>query len=377
MAKDDARAIRSMLQDRLTELLGRLLPGGVVDGGIYKVRNPTRDDRKAGSFVIWMHGGAKGGFKDYAGGEADKGDVIDLVNYAHGRPKSDKKFALDWARDFLGLRSMDPAALAAAKAASLAKAKQTETQERDNELLKRIRVAKMFNAAVPIAGTIALRYFEARECPLQLVPYREDDLRFAPSLEWWRGAEWENLGAGKRRKVRPGPSYPAVVAAVRNYLDDIIAVHCTFLKEDGSGKAPVEDPKLMYGAVAGGVIRLTRGPGNLSPGQAALAGSRSILAISEGIETGLSIAIGCPEARVWAATSLSNIANVPAWHGCVSSVVIAADNPNANASPAGRVQAAEQLDRAIDMLTAHGAPLTVMHPPAGVGDFNDLIRGDA
>lgn len=377
MSKDDARTIRAMLQDRLDELLRKLLPGGRIDGGMYVVLNPTRDDRKPGSFVIWRTGAAKGGFKDYAGGDADKGDVIQLIAYVHRRPKSDVKFALDWARDFLGLRTMDPKARKAAEDAARAKAKQAAKQESDDALVKQIRVAKMFNTALPIEDTIALRYFEARECPLQLVPYREDDLRFAPSMEWWRGAEWENLGGGKRRKLRPGPCYPAIVAAVRNYLDDIIAVHCTFLREDGSGKAPVEDAKLMYGPVAGGVIRLTRGPLNLSPAQAVQAGRSSVLAISEGIETGLSLAIGAPEARVWAATSLSNIGNVPVWHDCVSSVVIAADNPNPDGTPQGRVQFHEQMDRAFDALTAHDKLVTVISPPAGVGDFNDLIRGDA
>lgn len=373
MSRDDARAIRAMLQDRLRELLERLLPGGFVNGGLYVVRNPTRADRNPGSFVIWLAGAAKGGFKDYAGGEADKGDVIQLIAYVHGRPKSDAKFALAWARDFLGLRIMDPAARRAAEDAARAKAKQVELRERDEELAKRVRVAKMFNTAEPIEGTIALRYFEARGCPLQLVPYREDDLRFAPSLEWWRGAEWENLGEGRRRKTRPGPHYPAIVAAVRNYLDDIVAVHCTFLREDGSGKAPVAEPKLMYGTVAGGVVRLTRGPGNLAPAAAALSGRRDVLVISEGIETGLSVAIGAPEARVWAATSLSNIANVPVWHACVGSVVIAADNPNPDASPQGRVQFFEQMERAIEKLSAHDVPVVTMQPHAG-GDFNELIQ---
>lgn len=375
MARDDARTIRAMLQDRLSELLGKLLPGGRIDGGLYVVRNPTRDDKKAGSFVIWMNGAAKGGFKDYAGGDADKGDVIDLINYVHRRPKSDKKFALDWARDFLGLATMDPRARKAAEDAAKAKAAQAVQKENDDALLKKIRIAKMFNTALPIEDTIAMRYFEARKCPLQLVPFREDDLRFAPMLEWWRGAEWKVLPDGTRRKVRPGPMYPAIVSAVRNYLDDIVAVHCTFLREDGGGKAPVEEAKLMFGPAKGGVIRLTRGPQNLTPAQAALAGRSDILVICEGIETGLSVAIGAPEARVWAATSLSNIANVPVWHSCVASVVIAADNPNPKASAQGRVQFQEQMDRAIEALSAHDVPVVTMQPHVG-NDFNDLIGAD-
>lgn len=366
--RDDARTIRTMLQDRLAELLGRILPGGMTRGGMYVVRNPTRDDRTPGSFVIWMHGPAKGGFKDYAGGDTDKGDVIDLIAYVHRR---DRKFALAWARDFLGLRTMDAKERQAAAIAARAKAQQAERAEKEDRLRKRIRAFEMWNAAQPILGTPAERYFEARGVPLRLIPHLEDDMRFAPLLEWWRGAEWSDDG-GRRRKLRPGPRFPAIVSAVRKGNGDIIAVHCTFLAESCEAKAPVENAKLMFGSVAGGVVRLTRGPSNQTPEEAALSGRRDPLVTSEGIETGLSVAIVAPEARVWAATSLSNIANVPVWHACISSVVVAADNPDLSKGAQARVQFEEQMDRALEALRAHDVPVTPMQPHEG-GDFNDLI----
>jgi hypothetical protein len=376
MARDDARTIRVMLQDRLQELLGRILPGGTVNGGMYVVRNPTRDDRSAGSFVIWMHGAAKGGFKDYAGGEADKGDVIDLIAYVHRRPKSDRKFALGWARDFLGLRTMDPKVRQAAADAARAKALQSEKADREDALRKRLHAASMFERAVPILGTPAERYFERREIPLQMIPNVETDMRFAARLEWWRGAEWDTRDDGRRVKVKPGPHFPAVVSAVRKANGDIIAVHCTFLDTDCGAKAPVENAKLMYGAVAGGVVRLTRGPSNQMPEEAALSGRRDPLVIAEGIETALSIGLAAPEARVWAATSISNFANVPVWHACVASVIVAADNVRSDISAQGRVQFEEQMERAIDALSAHDVPVTVMQAHGGANDFNDLLRGD-
>ena len=377
MAKDDARAIRAMLQDRLSELLGVLLPGGRVDGGLYVVRNPTRDDKKPGSFVIWMHGNAKGGFKDYAGSDADKGDVIQLISYVHRRPKSDNKFALEWARDWLGLKTMDPKVRDAAKAAASAKAKQSEQLDKEDALRKRMRALEMFKQGKPLIGSIAERYFEAREIPLQLVTNREDEMRFLPSLEYWRGAEWEqDAKTQRRRKLAPGPSFPAIISAVKNAQGVLIAVHCVFLQADGAAKAPVENAKLMYGGVAGGVIRLTKGGHNQTIEEAALSGARDTLIISEGWETGLSVAIAVPEARVWAATSLSNIANAPVWLSCVKDFVIAADNPNENASPAGRVQAHEQLERAFETLSAHGIAGAIMTSHYG-NDFNDLMQGVA
>ncbi|WP_398473084.1 toprim domain-containing protein [Tardiphaga sp.] len=371
--RDDSREIRAMLQDRLGEVLGRLLPGGRVDGGLYKAKNPTRDDRNAGSFVVWMHGVAKGGFKDYAGGEADKGDIIDLINYVHRRPKSDRKFAFQWARDFLGLAAMDPRAREAAAAAAKAKALQQERSDKANELAKQLRAVNMFEKAQPIIGSPAERYFEAREIPLSMIANLSGDLRFVPSLEWWRGAEWD-MRDQKRVKVRPGPTYPAIISAVRKADGSICAVHCTFLDHGCGAKAPVEDPKLMFGAVAGGVIRLTNGPSGQSPEEAAVSGRRDILVISEGIETGLSVAIVAPEARCWAATSVSNFANVPVWHACVLSVVIAADNPSEGKRPEARAQFFEQMERAVEALSQHGIPVTEMTAHGGANDFNDLIR---
>ena len=54
-----------------------------------------------------------------------------------------------------------------------------------------------------------------------------------------------------------------------------IAIHRTFLKKDGTGKAPVPRQKMMLGPCAGGAVRLAE------------AGER--IAVGEGIETCLSV----------------------------------------------------------------------------------------
>jgi hypothetical protein len=59
---------------------------------------------------------------------------------------------------------------------------------------------------------------------------------------------------------------------------DAFAVHRTYLLPDGSGKAAIDPDKMMLGAVAGGAVRLTDGPGGL--------------VVAEGIETALSLACG-------------------------------------------------------------------------------------
>ena len=66
-------------------------------------KNPTRDDRSAGSFYVWINGAAAGGFRDDASG--DKGDCIDLIAYVSG---FDKLAAKQWGEQWLGLSSMKP-----------------------------------------------------------------------------------------------------------------------------------------------------------------------------------------------------------------------------------------------------------------------------
>ncbi|WP_164076108.1 toprim domain-containing protein, partial [Stenotrophomonas maltophilia] len=61
-----------------------------------------------------------------------------------------------------------------------------------------------------------------------------------------------------------------------------------------------------------------------------------------------------PEARVWAATSLGNLANVPVEHPCVSAVVVAQDNDW------GKAQAVDAFNAAIERMEAAGRPVSVL-----------------
>jgi hypothetical protein len=327
-------------------------------------RNPTRHDRKEGSFVIWTTGTNRGGFRDYATDQS--GDIIDLGAFAHNREK-DRKFAFDLARDFLGLKSLDPKQRAALRQRAREQERIVAAQSQAKAVQKRIRASKMFHGAQPL-GDIAHSYFASREIPLlQMITGHTDarveaDLRFQPKLEWWRGAEWRD---GER--VRPGPTYPAIVAAIRDRHGDLTAVHCTFLRADGSGKADVENPKLMFGDVRGSVIRIAKGKSDATPEEAAVNGARGPLVITEGIEDALSVSLALPEVRVWAATSLGNLGNVYVDHPCVSTVTVAADNDWSTP------KAMDALDNAVAQLAIVNRNVTVMRAHDGK-DFNDLLK---
>jgi hypothetical protein len=112
--------------------------------------------------------------------------------------------------------------------------------------------------------------------------------------------------------------------------ESVKGLHITYLKPDGSGKAPVDPPRKMLGSVKGNPLALV--PPNDGLG----------LLIAEGIETALSghlaTGLGC-----WAAGSASFMpalaSAVPAW---AEVVTVAAE-----ADPAGR-RGAEGLVRGIE-----------------------------
>lgn len=197
------------------------------------------------------------------------------------------------------------------------------------EAEKRARQAhRLWREARPIIGTVAETYLRGRgiTCPLP------DTLRFHP--ECWHGAT-------ARR-------FPAMVALVEGA--EGFAVHRTWLRADGSGKADADPPKAMLGAVAGGAVRLAEGP--------------SRLAVAEGIETALSLASGLlsTPAAVWAALSTSGMAGLrlPDLPGRLT---IAADGDTA-----GREAAHALAERA----HALGWQVSLLPAPDG-RDWNDIL----
>jgi hypothetical protein len=356
-----AREIRGMLQERLRDLLARLFPQYAITFPCFTPLNPTRADKRPGSFVIYTQGAAAGGFNEYSpAGPPASGDVLDLVAYVNGRA-GDRRFALAWARDFLGLRQMDQAELGRQVRQARAHVAIANAQQSEAAAAKRRRAGELWSKTVPIAGSVAEIYLASRRIPLLLVPNREEDLRFAPRLEWWKGQRWEG-----DKLVERGPYLPAMIAAMRNAAGDVTAVHCTFLRLDGSGKADVGEAKLMRGVAKGSAIRLTRGPSNLTVAEALANGIVEPLIVSEGVENGLTAAIACPEARVWAAGSFDLMMQAPVEAEIFDPVIYAVDNddsPRAEAAIADRLDELRELGKRASVMRAH------------VGkDLNDLIR---
>lgn len=79
--------INALALGSLTALLHRWLPDGVIQGHEYVALNPTRLDRKRGSFRINIHTGR---WSDFATGDKG-GDVISLAAYLFGLSQIEAK----------------------------------------------------------------------------------------------------------------------------------------------------------------------------------------------------------------------------------------------------------------------------------------------
>ena len=257
-------------------------------------------------------------------------NALTLANGRNGRLVLDCKKSACAFLDILaaaGLRSGD---YLPPDAATLAQ----REREAKAEAEKRAAQAKrLWLDAHPITGTVAEAYLrDARgiSCPLP------------PTLRF-HGACWH--GPTARR-------YPAMVAAVQG--SGLPAVHRTYLRPDGSGKADIAPAKAMLGATAGGAVRLTE--------------DHPMLLVGEGMESTLSLLCGLLSESVtaWATLSTSGLRGLrlPLQPG---QLTIACDGDTA-----GREAAHALAERAHGL----GWQVGIMDPGAGA-DFNDILNRKA
>ena len=203
--------------------------------------------------------------------------------------------------------------------------------EQQAEAAKREKQAhRCWQEAVLFTGTVAETYLRGRGITCPLPP----TLRCHP--EAWHGAT--------------ATRHPALVAMVEG--GDGFAVHRTYLRPDGGGKAAIEPNKAMLGATAGGAVRLCEAQGPL--------------VVAEGIETALSLACGLlrAPATIWAALSTSGMRGLrlPSKPGRLT---IATDSDDGGAGKTAGCALAER---------AHALGWTVSLLPAPEGrDWNDIL----
>jgi phage/plasmid primase-like uncharacterized protein len=143
------------------------------------------------------------------------------------------------------------------------------------DIARRLTLARrIWDAAFNARGTPVGNYLAGRGISSLPVP---------PSLRW------------APRCWHPSRIYlPAMVGLVVNVNGELIGVHRTFLRPDGSGKADIDPQKASLGPIAGGAVRM----GELRP--------QAPLIVGEGIESAL---------------AMSELTDWPAWAAlCASGV---------------------------------------------------------
>lgn len=336
-----AAEIADMLGHRIEALARELLPHGRREGHEWKVGSVAGEPGR--SLSVHLAGQRAGVWADFSSAD-QKGDALDLVAAVL---RLDTPAALAWARAWLGLSDEMPSTprRPVPPPRPAAEADGRETAER------RQHAKGLWLAARPsLAGTPVAAYLLGRGIDLAELGRQPRALRFHPGL-WNRESSRH---------------WPAMVAAVMSGTGEHVATHRTWLARNaagGWGKAPLRDPKMSFGPVRGGTIPLWRGASGRPLRQAP---EGDTVALAEGIETALSVAIACPELRVLAAVSVSNMGNLmlpPA----IGTVILCADNDAPDSA------AARALQRAADRYLAEGRRVRIARPPVGK-DFNDALQ---
>src|SRR3954467_1630307 len=230
----DISTLAGMLADRADSLFAELLPAGVREGAEWRIGSIAGEPGR--SMAVHLSGAKSGVWKDWA---ADiGGEPLDLV--AQVLFRGDKMQAVRWSRAWLGLDNID---LTSFEQRRCQDEKRREKASEDDRRRKRRALAIFLEAQPNLSGTVAATYLASRAIDLEQLGRQSRALRFHPSL-------WN-----KETKRH----WPALVAAIVDPNGRMVAVHRTWLMPDGSGKAPLRDPKMTLGRYAGGMIPLWRG----------------------------------------------------------------------------------------------------------------------
>ncbi len=188
------------------------------------------------------------------------------------------------------------------------------------------------------SGKVAAKYLVGRGIILSKWP---SDIQEHPSLAVYEDGE------------PTGHRFPALIAVIRNGEGRPAGLHITFLKEDGSGKAPIESPRRIIGvregSTRGGAVRLFD-PRNGEIG------------LAEGLETAFSayLMTGTP---TWAALNAGGIERAVLPEE-IRRVTIFADRDGAGLKSAAL--ACERFRR-------EGREVEILAPSEQGQDFNDIL----
>lgn len=346
----DISEINRMLAEQIDTLVPEILPNAVRDGVEWRIGSCSGE---AGRSMAIHRGGSRAGiWSDFSDSKAH-GDAFELV--AQVLFSGDRKKTVAWAKSRLGLDNMNPDRIEQVRKEARKKSQDAEKkQAEETERRRKAALAIFLNADENILDTPVDRYLLRRGINLRSLQKLPGSIRYAAELEYYH------------QDTKTKTKHPAMVALIVNGKGESIAVHRTYLRDDGKEafKANVPEPKLTLGAWRGGIIPLSRGASGKRLTQAPM--DDKVL-LCEGIEDALTLACAMPDFRVMATISVGNIQNAPIPEN-IKEIIIAADNDEPN-SPADK-----SLQSAVNALSRPNRTIRVARVPSGFKDFNDVLN---
>jgi putative DNA primase/helicase len=321
----DLDEIVRRLRDTAEQWVPSHFPNGRRNADEWRLANIRGDaPRKQGSCVITLKGEHAGDWIDFDG-NAGGGPLSALENATGLSGRALYAYAAElvgWMPGKPPVRSTSPVPSTKSGA------------DRTQDVVREIDF--ILSRDEPIAGSPAAAYLGSRGLAVPETP----DLLFHPDVTYW--------------DTKTG--HPAMVAIVRDARGERTAIHRTYLRADGSGKAGVAKQRMMLGPVAGATVRL------VEPGDG------GVIGIAEGIETGLSVMQACSHLPVWAALSAGNMEQTQLPPEALR-VVLLADHDAAGAGLRAAHRAARRFH-------GEGRRVWIAMPPSEGDDFNDVLRRD-
>lgn len=328
------------------------------------------------SLKIRLTGPKAGTWADYARSEGEPGgvgDMLKLLELTIGG--GDLKRAIDEAKRFLSLDTMDPRAIERMRINADRAAKRAAADKANDDERKRRNAEGLWQSAAPLTpASPATLYLAGRG----IVFGPDSPLRRPPGSIRFHHAVWH---AEKGRKL------PAMVTCFVDLTPRTVAVHVTYLEyQAGAGWVKLPDmliegkptkvaKKIWCPLYWGAHLPLWKGDqrdtlARVKPG--------TPVECAEGIEDGLSYAMANPRARVIGAGTIGNIGKVrlPEQAGAFTVLTQNDTKPEPIAQLEGAIR--QQQEQAAAQAGEAGARrlIACRRPPQGVKDWNDWLRGE-
>jgi hypothetical protein len=289
-------------------------------------RNELRYGAK-GSLSVKIGGDRQGQWKDFESGEG--GGMISLISE---KLSLNFKEALEYGASLIGSNPIN---------IEKPRWKTTPKVAEKNAYNNTEKAVQLVKESLPIAGTLAESYLQKTR---GVAINQCENLRFIPRVY---------TGKGNAETVKYAP---AMLSMAKDSKGEIRSVQLTYLDHKSLDKANVSIKKRTIGSPQGASVLLQKGTHKTY--------------ITEGVETGLSVANAKPDAHVIATLSKSNFSKL-ASDSLHENIVFCLDNDGKDTFKLSNLSF---LLSTMERLEREGKNVSIVMPESEKNDFNDVLK---